>query len=141
MLGVCTHLGCVLIVEAGDYGGWVSYCICDADFRVLTAFSPLYVHSVFLSRSIVLPLPVSIKLNLLLILSETDFVSSKLTVDRITIFRDELDEDQHLSILRFLNTLSTKLRRTSSSSVKKSRFVLFVGMVSFISGSPRMRLE
>ncbi len=41
MLGVCTHLGCVLIVEAGDYGGWVSYCICDADFRVLTAFSPL----------------------------------------------------------------------------------------------------
>ena len=113
----------------------------DADFRVLTAFSPLYVHCVFLSRSIVLPLPVSIELNLLLILSETDFVSSKLTVDRITMFRDELDEDRHLSILRFLNTLSTKLRRTSSSSVKKSRFVLFVGMVSLIFGSPRMRLE
>jgi hypothetical protein len=74
VLGVCTHLGCVLIGEAGDYGGWVSYCICDADFRVLTAFSPLYVHSVFLSRSLVLPLPVSIELNLLLILSETDFV-------------------------------------------------------------------
>lgn len=26
MLGVCTHLGCVPIGEAGDYGGW--YCPC-----------------------------------------------------------------------------------------------------------------
>ncbi|KAL9940179.1 hypothetical protein V8E36_000884 [Tilletia maclaganii] len=26
MLGVCTHLGCVPIGEAGDYGGWVSSC-------------------------------------------------------------------------------------------------------------------
>ena len=25
MLGVCTHLGCVPIGEAGDYGGW---CVC-----------------------------------------------------------------------------------------------------------------
>ncbi|GAA6005358.1 hypothetical protein JCM11491_002670 [Sporobolomyces phaffii] len=26
MLGVCTHLGCVPIGEAGDYGGW--FCPC-----------------------------------------------------------------------------------------------------------------
>jgi len=25
MLGVCTHLGCVPIGEAGDYGGWYAY--------------------------------------------------------------------------------------------------------------------
>ncbi|GAA5913722.1 hypothetical protein JCM8208_003866 [Rhodotorula glutinis] len=27
MLGVCTHLGCVPIGEAGDYGGWFCPCI------------------------------------------------------------------------------------------------------------------
>ena len=26
MLGVCTHLGCVPIGEAGEYGGW--FCPC-----------------------------------------------------------------------------------------------------------------
>ncbi|CAH7675175.1 Rieske [2Fe-2S] iron-sulphur domain-containing protein [Phakopsora pachyrhizi] len=30
MLGVCTHLGCVPIGEAGDYGGW--YCPCEPNF-------------------------------------------------------------------------------------------------------------
>lgn len=27
MLGVCTHLGCVPIGEAGDYGGWYVLCL------------------------------------------------------------------------------------------------------------------
>ncbi|BGP28139.1 Cytochrome b-c1 complex subunit Rieske, mitochondrial [Rhodotorula toruloides] len=31
MLGVCTHLGCVPIGEAGDYGGW--YCPCSGRAR------------------------------------------------------------------------------------------------------------
>lgn len=30
MLGVCTHLGCVPIGEAGDYGGW---CVSDTLHR------------------------------------------------------------------------------------------------------------
>jgi len=31
MLGVCTHLGCVPIGEAGDFGGWcVLWCLCIA---------------------------------------------------------------------------------------------------------------
>ena len=30
MLGVCTHLGCVPIGEAGDYGGW---CVCPSSAR------------------------------------------------------------------------------------------------------------
>lgn len=28
MIGVCTHLGCVPIGEAGDYGGWSVYDFC-----------------------------------------------------------------------------------------------------------------
>ena len=40
MLGVCTHLGCVPIGEAGDYGGWCVY-----------EFSPLNLVSHHLSGS------------------------------------------------------------------------------------------
>ncbi|MCO5583374.1 hypothetical protein L7F22_037284 [Adiantum nelumboides] len=44
MLGVCTHLGCVPIGEAGDYGGW--YCPChgshyDISGRVRRGPAPL----------------------------------------------------------------------------------------------------
>lgn len=39
MLGVCTHLGCVPIGEAGDFGGWcVTFCIYNHPTRSL--FSP-----------------------------------------------------------------------------------------------------
>ncbi|KAI8984761.1 Rieske Fe-S protein [Mycotypha africana] len=44
MLGVCTHLGCVPIGEAGDYGGW--YCPChgshyDISGRIRKGPAPL----------------------------------------------------------------------------------------------------
>ncbi|MCO5577666.1 hypothetical protein L7F22_031497 [Adiantum nelumboides] len=44
MLGVCTHLGCVPIGEAGDYGGW--YCPChgshyDISGRIRRGPAPL----------------------------------------------------------------------------------------------------
>ena len=44
MLGVCTHLGCVPIGEAGDYGGW--FCPChgshyDVSGRVRKGPAPL----------------------------------------------------------------------------------------------------
>jgi ubiquinol-cytochrome c reductase iron-sulfur subunit len=44
MLGVCTHLGCVPIGEAGDYGGW--FCPChgshyDISGRVRRGPAPL----------------------------------------------------------------------------------------------------
>ena len=44
MLGVCTHLGCVPIGEAGDYGGW--FCPChgshyDISGRVRKGPAPL----------------------------------------------------------------------------------------------------
>lgn len=44
MLGVCTHLGCVPIGEAGDYGGW--YCPChgshyDGSGRIRKGPAPL----------------------------------------------------------------------------------------------------
>lgn len=44
MLGVCTHLGCVPIGEAGDYGGW--FCPChgshyDVSGRVRRGPAPL----------------------------------------------------------------------------------------------------
>lgn len=44
MLGICTHLGCVPIGEAGDYGGW--YCPChgshyDISGRVRRGPAPL----------------------------------------------------------------------------------------------------
>ena len=39
MLGVCTHLGCVPIGEAGDYGGW--YVISNVlPSSILTGFHP-----------------------------------------------------------------------------------------------------
>ena len=28
VIGVCTHLGCVPMPNAGDYAGWVSVCVC-----------------------------------------------------------------------------------------------------------------
>lgn len=44
MLGVCTHLGCVPIGEAGDFGGW--FCPChgshyDVSGRVRKGPAPL----------------------------------------------------------------------------------------------------
>lgn len=44
MLGICTHLGCVPIGEAGDYGGW--FCPChgshyDISGRVRRGPAPL----------------------------------------------------------------------------------------------------
>ena len=44
MLGVCTHLGCVPIGEAGDYGGW--FCPChgshyDISGRIRKGPAPL----------------------------------------------------------------------------------------------------
>lgn len=44
MLGICTHLGCVPIGEAGDYGGW--YCPChgshyDISGRIRRGPAPL----------------------------------------------------------------------------------------------------
>ena len=44
MLGVCTHLGCVPIGEAGDFGGW--FCPChgshyDISGRVRKGPAPL----------------------------------------------------------------------------------------------------
>ncbi|KAL2760190.1 hypothetical protein ACRALDRAFT_1046554 [Sodiomyces alcalophilus JCM 7366] len=44
MLGVCTHLGCVPIGEAGDYGGW--FCPChgshyDISGRIMKGPAPL----------------------------------------------------------------------------------------------------
>ncbi|KAK9719604.1 ubiquinol--cytochrome-c reductase catalytic subunit rip1 [Basidiobolus ranarum] len=44
MLGICTHLGCVPIGEAGDYGGW--YCPChgshyDISGRIRKGPAPL----------------------------------------------------------------------------------------------------
>ncbi|KND93193.1 Cytochrome b-c1 complex subunit Rieske, mitochondrial [Tolypocladium ophioglossoides CBS 100239] len=44
MLGVCTHLGCVPIVEAGDFGGW--FCPChgshyDISGRIRKGPAPL----------------------------------------------------------------------------------------------------
>ena len=44
MLGVCTHLGCVPIGEAGDYGGW--FCPChgshyDISGRIRRGPAPL----------------------------------------------------------------------------------------------------
>lgn len=44
MIGVCTHLGCVPIGEAGDYGGW--YCPChgshyDISGRIRQGPAPL----------------------------------------------------------------------------------------------------
>ncbi|ODM21308.1 hypothetical protein SI65_02151 [Aspergillus cristatus] len=44
MLGVCTHLGCVPIGEAGDYGGW--FCPChgshyDISGRAMRGPAPL----------------------------------------------------------------------------------------------------
>ncbi|POW01744.1 hypothetical protein PSHT_12388 [Puccinia striiformis] len=37
MLGVCTHLGCVPIGEAGDFGGW--YCPCQLSHHIFVSFS------------------------------------------------------------------------------------------------------
>jgi ubiquinol-cytochrome c reductase iron-sulfur subunit len=49
VLGVCTHLGCVPIGEAGDYDGW--YCPCHGShygmfqmFTVVTPWEPKYTH-------------------------------------------------------------------------------------------------
>lgn len=44
MIGVCTHLGCVPIGEAGDYGGW--FCPChgshyDISGRIRKGPAPL----------------------------------------------------------------------------------------------------
>lgn len=44
LLGVCTHLGCVPIGEAGDYGGW--FCPChgshyDISGRIRKGPAPL----------------------------------------------------------------------------------------------------
>jgi len=44
VLGVCTHLGCVPIPNAGDYGGW--YCPChgshyDGSGRIRRGPAPL----------------------------------------------------------------------------------------------------
>jgi ubiquinol-cytochrome c reductase iron-sulfur subunit len=44
VLGVCTHLGCVPISNAGDYGGW--YCPChgshyDGSGRIRRGPAPL----------------------------------------------------------------------------------------------------
>jgi ubiquinol-cytochrome c reductase iron-sulfur subunit len=44
MLGVCTHLGCVPIGEAGDFGGW--FCPChgshyDISGRIRKGPAPL----------------------------------------------------------------------------------------------------
>lgn len=49
MLGVCTHLGCVPIGEAGDYGGW--FCPChgshyDISGRIRRGPAPLNLVSV-----------------------------------------------------------------------------------------------
>ena len=50
MLGVCTHLGCVPIGEAGDYGGW---CVAPRPLCVPCASA----HAVRRSARQVLPLP------------------------------------------------------------------------------------
>ena len=44
VLGVCTHLGCVPITDAGDYGGW--FCPChgshyDVSARIRKGPAPL----------------------------------------------------------------------------------------------------
>ena len=45
MLGVCTHLGCVPIGEAGDYGGWFCPChgshydICEWHYAVVVGWA------------------------------------------------------------------------------------------------------
>ncbi|KAH9813416.1 hypothetical protein DFH28DRAFT_896819 [Melampsora americana] len=47
ILGVCTHLGCVPIGEAGDYGGWFGPCrfalfsFLSNPNHCLSVFSPL----------------------------------------------------------------------------------------------------
>ena len=41
MLGVCTHLGCVPIGEAGDYGGW--FCPCHGSHYDICESRPLSV--------------------------------------------------------------------------------------------------
>jgi ubiquinol-cytochrome c reductase iron-sulfur subunit len=40
MLGVCTHLGCVPIGEAGDFGGW--FCPCHGSHYDICELLPIY---------------------------------------------------------------------------------------------------
>lgn len=47
MLGVCTHLGCVPIGEAGDYGGW--YCPCHGSHYDICMFILLLITTCFRS--------------------------------------------------------------------------------------------
>ena len=54
MLGVCTHLGCVPIGEAGDYGGWCVY-----------EFSPFTLVSLYLSGSAHATVPTTTSVRLL----------------------------------------------------------------------------
>ena len=43
MLGVCTHLGCVPIGEAGDYGGW--FCPCHGSHYDICECAQIRPHS------------------------------------------------------------------------------------------------
>ncbi|KAI0963118.1 hypothetical protein AcW1_000288 [Taiwanofungus camphoratus] len=47
MLGVCTHLGCVPIGEAGDYGGW--FCPCHGSHYDICASCLLFSFANYLS--------------------------------------------------------------------------------------------
>ena len=54
MLGVCTHLGCVPIGEAGDFGGW--YCPCHGKFllevlRCICEFCDIWRSGIWISRT------------------------------------------------------------------------------------------
>ena len=58
MLGVCTHLGCVPIGEAGDYGGWFCPChgshydICESPLPPVASVGASVAHGVFVAGRI-----------------------------------------------------------------------------------------
>ncbi|CAL1696212.1 unnamed protein product [Somion occarium] len=80
MLGVCTHLGCVPIGEAGDYGGW--FCPChgshyDISGRIRKGPAPVCFYPDLLRR-VSLTIPFSLTLRFLNTTSPKQMPSSSL---------------------------------------------------------------
>jgi hypothetical protein len=119
MLGVCTHLGCVPIGEAGDYGGW--YCPCHGSHYDICEF----VHLVtFCFTLLTLSLdslphptagrarrgPAPLNLEVLILLVPSGFLKTELTC----------------TVSRFPSTSLRMTASRSSSSVKWAGLCLCV---------------